>query len=97
MKMTPFFQPGATALIAATSSTGNVALPAGGSQLAVLNNGAEVVFIKFGTSAVTAAVTDTPVEFGIARGFTKPGNATHVAAITASGNCTIYFTAGEGA
>lgn len=90
------FTPGATASISVTTSSARVALPAGGGQLAVLNNGGGVVFIKFGDSTVTAAVTDIPVEIGVARGFTPPGTATHVAAIIASGTATVYFTAGEG-
>jgi len=54
-----------------------------------------VAFLKFGTSAVTAAVTDTPILPGTVQVFTIPIDVTHVAAIGTTAT-TLYFTVGEG-
>jgi hypothetical protein len=91
-----FFAPGATAPVSVSGTSARVAIPSGGTQLSVLHNLASFVFMKFGDSSVTASTTDTPVEPGISRGFTKPGGVTHVAFITSSATGTVYVTAGEG-
>lgn len=92
---------GATVNLAATSSTGNVALTGvgNGGTVRVLNNGSEAVFINFGTSsAVTATLAaGIPIPPGIPEAFCVPAGITHVAGITASGAATIYFTTGQGA
>jgi hypothetical protein len=96
------FSPGVTVSLAATAATGNVALTnATGKvkqQLRIYNAGAEAVFIKLGGSTVTAAVTDMPVPAGLVEVISIPvtGAAVYVAGITASGNCTVYATVGEG-
>ncbi len=58
--------------------------------------GNAISFIKFGSSTVTAAVTDTPILPGTVQTFTLPPGATHAAAIGTS-STTLYFTRGDGA
>ena len=89
------FTPGSTVNIAATTSTGNVTLGIG-AVVRVYNAGTVPVFIKFGIAGVTAATTDMPIPPGIVEVFTEPSGATTVAAITASGTATVYFTSGQG-
>lgn len=95
--MDALFTPGTTVSISASTSTGRVALPTTGNlTIRVYNGTSALAFIKFGDSTVEAAATDTPIPAGIPCGFTPPANATHVAAILASGTGTVYFTAGSG-
>lgn len=89
------FSPAGTASLAVTTSTGTVAFAAGGHNKLIYNSGTVTAFIKVGSSTVTAAVTDTPVPPGVYAVFNF-GDATHVAAITASGTPTLYFTTGDG-
>lgn len=92
---------GATKSISASSSTANVALDTSlagrNKSVRVYNDLSEKVFIKFGTSGITAATTDMPIGAGATEVFEINSSHTHVAAITASGSGTIYFTEGEGA
>jgi sugar (pentulose or hexulose) kinase len=92
------FKAKASVSASATTSSGStaVALPAAGINISALNEGTVPVSFKFGTSTVTAATTDTPVEPGISRGFTRKPTDTHVAVITASGTATVIFTSGVG-
>lgn len=92
------FTPGGTVILAVTGSTGSVALAVGGGdQVRLLSIAANaILFFKFGTSTVTAAVTDTPLIPGEVEIFTVPPGATHIAAIgTVSTN--LYATRGDGA
>lgn len=98
----PFTPTGATVNIAATGSTGSVALGTpsgqGGMAVRVHNAGAATVFIAFGTSAVTAATASgIPIPAGAVETFSAGPSVTHAAAITASGTATVYFTPGQGA
>lgn len=65
-------------------------------QVRVYNAGTVPVFIVFGREDAVATTGATPVAPGSTAIFTVPEGATHVAAITASGTATVYFTAGEG-
>lgn len=103
--MTYPFIPGATATLAATATTGSVALggqPRGGAfQVRVVNVGPNTAFIKRGGASVTAATTDFPVPAGVVEVLTFNNTdkdpVTHVAAICASSQtATLYFTTGEG-
>lgn len=88
-----------TVNLATGTSTGNVALPTRVSNgLRVYNSGTDTVFIKFGTSSsVTAATTTSmPIPGGAVEILSCPPTYTHVAAITASGTPTVYFTTGDG-
>ncbi len=89
--------PAGTASLSVSSVTSNVALAkATNTVMVTAPAGGAVCFIAFGTSAVTAAVTDTPILPGSVQTFSVPGTATHVAGITASSTQTLYFTSGEG-
>jgi len=98
------FTPGATATLSATTSSSNAALSnqaaaqnVGGQQCRIAAPaGGSIAFIKFGTSSVTAAVTDTPILPGSVEMFTIPANATHVAVITGTSTQTLYVTTGYG-
>jgi hypothetical protein len=93
------FMPYGTVSLAATSSTGSVALSRARNQTVVItapagNSGP--VFIKFGDSDVEAAATDFPILPGTVQTFHIVEDWTHVAGILASGTGTIYASAGDG-
>jgi hypothetical protein len=90
-----------TKSITAASVTSAVALPAldvepNRRTVRVYNSTNVIVFIAFGTSAVTALVTGLPIPPGAVETFEVPGTFTHVAGITAAGGGTVYFTEGVG-
>lgn len=92
---------GATVNLAATTSTGAVALTdighIGSKAVRVYNSGASTVFIAFGTSSIVATTAaGMPVPAGAIETFEISGSVTHVAGITASGTSTVYFTSGRG-
>lgn len=94
---------GATVNLAATTTTGNVALTAihetgiGSKSVRLYNAGAVAVFVAFGTSAIAAVLaTSIPIPPGGVEVFEVSPAVTHVAGITASGTATIYATAGRG-
>ena len=90
---------GATASLSVTSSTGNVAIPAGSASensVLIQNDGTAEVFVKLGSSAVTAATTDFPLQAG-ASVSTYVGASTNVAAITSTGASTLRVTRTNGA
>lgn len=94
------FSPGPTVSRTVTSSSANVALGTGastGGQIMITSPaGGNIAFINWGTSsAVTAALTDTPILPGAIMVLTYPGGTTHVAAI-GSATTTLYFTVGQG-
>lgn len=95
----PFTPNSSTAQIAATTSTGSVALGGSGPQIEVTNEGPNTAFVAFGGSGVTAAAaTGYPVLAGQSKAVSsgKKTSVTHAAAITASGTATVYFTMGDG-
>lgn len=103
--MKPFhWLEGATASISATTSSANVAIgkpPTGAFQIRVHNAGSSTAFIAKGTSSsVTAATTGLPVPSGaievLTLNNTEKSPITHMAAITATGTATVYFTTGAG-
>lgn len=96
------FTPAGTVSLAADNNSDRVALPNNDNQYTIVvtaetSDTAEIVFIKFGNSSVTAAVTDMPILPGSIQSFRIGPTLTHVAGITASGANTLYFTAGDGA
>lgn len=94
------FTPGATVTLAVTTSTGNVALgvPLIEKQVRIASLAANAAaFIRFGSSTVTAAVTDVPILPGTVTIFSVGADVTHVAAITGASTATLYFTSGQGA
>jgi hypothetical protein len=92
------FSAGSTVSLAATTATANVALApnagAGNSVRISSLTANSLSFIKFGTSGVTAALTDIPILPGTITTLTIPPGTTHVAGITAATTATLYFTSG---
>ncbi len=90
------FTPGVTVSRTVTSSTARVALGATGqAQMIQSPPAGNIAFIKFGDSAVEAALTDTPVLPGVVLILVPPATATHMAAI-GSATTTLYATSGYG-
>lgn len=83
---------GATVNIDVAATTANVALTSGDQQW-ICNDGTATAWIKFGDSAVTAALaTAAPIRSGVDVVLTIPTGATHIAAIAAGATGKIYFT-----
>ncbi len=85
---------GNVATLAVTSSSGNVALPAG-TVVAVTNSGATDCSIKLSVGAGTAATTDWILKSGACVGLTVGSN-TFINAITASSTTTLSMEGGVG-
>lgn len=107
--MVQSFQPtmGNTVSRATTSVTSRVLLggqpiPQGERfQVRIYNGGPDTAFIRFGSSTVNATTADVPIPSGAIEvmTFTVPDQVTtgaYMAAITASGTATLYFTTGVG-
>lgn len=95
------FTPGATATLAVTATTSNVALPAGYNfgQVMITNApDSSTAFISFGDDAVVATVAaSTPILPSAAYTFTIGPDVTHMAGICAgAGTATVYVTRGQG-
>lgn len=92
------FTPGGNTSLSVTTSSARVALPqgVGGTIRMGADSGGSTLFLKFGDSTVTAAVSDTWFYPGAIETFTIPADSTHVAAITATGTATLRLTRGEG-
>lgn len=91
------FTPGATVTLTAATVSSASQLSSTGAAVEVQNAGSVAVFVKFGDSTVTAAVTDYPVLAGQSKLIGRASSQTYIATITASGGCTVYATTGEGA
>lgn len=94
--------PGSTVSIAATSTSGNVAIPAAALTATacrvVIVSGSSNVRIRSGVGSGTAAVAGDPLCLSAAvECFGINANDTYVAAKTDSGTCTVEFTFGFGA
>ena len=94
---------GSTVSISATTSSSATALssvPVGRFHLRIFNAGSATVFITRGGSTVAATTSSYPVPSGAIEVITinnpDANPVTHVAAITASGTATVYFTVGWG-
>lgn len=98
------FTPGITSLITLSGSTQSVALGLGGgasgTPQVLLTNGPAgtpaICYFKFGSSSVTAAVTDTPLLPNSTLLVTPPAGTTHIAAIGSTSG-VLYATTGHGA
>lgn len=87
---------GSTVSLSVSTSSARVSLGAPVDNLVQLKVTTDVlIFIDFGDSTVTAELTDDPIGVG-QQIVTIPPKTTHVAAITASGTGTAYFTLGYG-
>lgn len=91
------FAPGATTAISASGTTANGALSGDGNQVRINNSSGQRLFFKFGTAAVTATTSDTPMEAGAIEVFTRsPSAGTYLAVILAASTGTVYATVGQG-
>jgi len=83
---------GATVTVSATATSSATAINAKVSLVRVHNSGPNTVFIKFGNSDATAAVTDFPVPLGTTVTLDK-GKSGYVATICAATHtATVYFS-----
>jgi hypothetical protein len=87
--------PTGNAVLAVTTSSARVALGSADGSALINNTGAVTVYVKFGSVAVTAATTDTPILAGQTVNLSAGVNA-YIAAITASGSSNITITTGTG-
>lgn len=92
-------EPSKTVSLAVTNASGNVQVQPSGvnaRHVRVYNSGLVDVFIKEGPdNTVTAsAATDYPIAAGTVEVISS--RSAYIAAITASGTATVYFTPGEG-
>lgn len=85
---------GAVANLATTTTSGDVALPAG-TDIVVTNTGSVDAAFRIQTGAGTAVTTDQAIKAGAAIGI-HVGTATHLSAITASGSTTLNIQGGSG-
>jgi hypothetical protein len=99
MNMQPFSapDPGTTASIAATTTTGNTFLDGTGNQVLVMNAGSQGCYVAFGDAAVEATASDLFIAGNASRVFTIPVSSTFAAAKTPTGTTTILFARGSGA
>lgn len=65
-------------------------------QLRTYNNCATAPFIAWGGAGITATTGGLPLGPGAIELFSLPEGTTHVAQITASGTCSIYYSVGQG-
>jgi hypothetical protein len=92
------FTPSETKIISASTTSSSVTftnVAQEDSDMEIQNAGSVTAFLRWGTSAQTAVVTDYPLLAGQSKLINK-GLATIVAAITATGTATIYVTEGKG-
>lgn len=93
----PFTPTAVTTRIAATAATAPATLPVQSAQVRFVNIGPNKVFVRWGVGAQVAVTTDTPIASGATEVFTKPPEATGVAAICdATETATLFVTPGEG-
>lgn len=85
-----------SATLVATTTSASVQLDVFSQAVRVVNPaGGAMAFIAFGDVTVTATTARMPIQPGATETFTIGANG-YVAAITASGTATLYFTNGEG-
>lgn len=99
MKRQPAFrpEPASTVSLAAGVATGRVAVQGTNNSrhVRIFNSGNVTAFIECGNATVTAALaTGMPIAAGAVEIVSAP--VSNIAAITASGTATLYFTPGEG-
>lgn len=102
------FAPGGeSTVLAVTSATGRIQLPAGsqGSVLRFFNDSTSTIFAQLGGATVNAVVPVgatlggfpiPPGLSGIRAGGGPTGGQTHIAGIVASGTANLYITMGSG-
>lgn len=97
MSAQPFSRTGNTVAISTGTVSAGAVLPGTlGSCVRVHNPGTVPIAFRLGVGAQTASLTDTVVPAGATEVFSIPPNATHIAAIQASGTGTLYAMRGDG-
>lgn len=100
MRVAAFSDTAATATLSVTATTGsvtfNVNATAPSPHARVYNQGTKDCYIKFGNSAVTAAVTDMPVKAGSTFVFNCHGQKYIAAICGGTDTTTLLITPGEG-
>lgn len=82
-----------SASISVTTTSARTAYPAGNrNAVMVYNTGTVPVFLRSGSSSVAATTSGNFVPAASYRLLEKNPNDTHLAAITASGTATVYFS-----
>lgn len=95
--MTVPFTPGPTVSLAVSTSSASVDMGSQVVTVRVFNSSSGIVFIRFADQPDPVATTsDLPIAPNSVEAFSLRG-ARYVAAVTASGTGTVYFTDGEGA
>jgi hypothetical protein len=93
------FRPSGCVSAAASTTSQDVALPAGGDTVVVDNAGSDFCFVNFGGSAIVASGSPNPsfpVPAGQHRQFACPITVTTAGVIMNSGTGTVFFTRGDG-
>lgn len=90
--------PGGPVTLNVSTSTNSVAVPNSNfeNQIRVYNSCTTTVFVKSGSSTVTASNTDMAIAPGAVEVFSMSASHTHMAAIVPSGTCDIYIARGTG-
>ena len=91
----PPFTPGPTVTLAATATSGRVAIPLNAGSVRLANPGASVVFVRFGDGTVAATTSDMPILPGTAEAFSV-GGVSHVAGICSAGQSSDLAVTGGG-
>lgn len=89
------FAPTGNASLAVTTTTARVAFGSADTSMVIQNTGSATAYIRTGTVAVNALITDTPIPAGGSYAFNTGGQG-FIAAITASGSTTLRITTGTG-
>jgi hypothetical protein len=93
--MTAFRRAGATIAISATTTTAASAITAEATNVRVTNMGSVATHVAFGNATLSATTADLVIGPNESTVLFK-GNASYVAARTATGTATLYVTPGEG-
>lgn len=93
------FRPSGCVSATASTTSQDVALPAGGDTVVVDNAGSDFCFVNFGGSAIVASGAPNPsfpVPAGQHRQFACPITVTTAGVIMNSGTGIVFFTRGDG-
>ncbi len=99
MPSAPFTPSGDTVKVAATTTSGSVALGSAARTVRVYNASTSLAHIALGAGAATASATgddSIPMAAGATEVFSVGANITHAAALLATGTGDVYFTPGDG-
>ena len=91
------FVPSSTTSVAGTTTSSNVALPAGGESVVVTNTATSVAYVRFGANAaVSASASDMPVLPNSRVLLGVNPLISYAAAVLVAGTGSVLFTRGDG-